>query len=76
MSIEDHVNFISTGSGNVAKAFRQAEAKLLSSGKFMEAFDLNANAIKKQFGPKYDKSIIQAREYYVKNVVPLLQKQL
>ena len=42
----------------------------------MEAFDLNANAIRKQFGNKYDKALNQARKHYQENVVPKLKEQI
>jgi RHS repeat-associated protein len=76
MTVEDHKAFISTGSSKEAKAFRNAEAKLLKSGRFMDAFDLNANAIRHQFGDKYNRAIEKARDHYQKNVVPILQQQL
>jgi hypothetical protein len=71
----DHRNFITTGSSKAANAFRSAEAKLLKAGRFLDAFDLNAGAIKKQFGNKYDKSLKEAREHYIKEVIPELQAQ-
>ena len=75
ISVEDHKKFISTGSSNVAKIFRQAEAELLKSGNFLEAFDLNANAIKKNFGNKYDEALKKARKHFKENVIPILEKQ-
>ena len=75
MTISDHKNFISTGSSKAAIAFRDAEAQLLKSGKFIEAFDLNANAIRKQFGNKYDNALKEAKEHYQNKVIPILRKQ-
>ncbi|RKR09069.1 RHS repeat-associated protein [Flavobacterium sp. 90] len=72
MNKADHRAFISTGSKEASKVFRNAEAKLLKAGKYMEAFDLNATAIRKQFGNKYDKGLKEAREYFEKEVVPTL----
>jgi YD repeat-containing protein len=76
MEKADHRAFITTGSSKAAKAFRNLEAKLLKDGKFLEAFDLNATAIRKQFGDKYDKGLQQAREHYIKEVIPKLVKQV
>ncbi len=76
MTIKDHKKFISTGSSKTAKAFRNTEAHLLKSGRFLDAFDLNASAIRQQFGNKYDKAIESARKHYQEKVIPKLQKQL
>lgn len=70
MSKADHRAFITTGNSAASKLFRKAEANLLKAGKYMEAFDLNANAIRKQFGDKYDKGLKQAREHFLDEVVP------
>ena len=76
MSVADHQNFITTGRRAISQEFREAEADLLRQGKFMEAFDLNANAIREHFPGKYDEDLRQAREHFQENVVPELQKQL
>jgi hypothetical protein len=70
MNKADHRAFITTGNSAASKLFRKAEANLLKAGKYMEAFDLNANAIRKQFGDKYDKGLKQAREHFKDEVVP------
>ncbi|AXT61366.1 hypothetical protein D1816_13755 [Aquimarina sp. AD10] len=75
MKKADHRAFITTGSSKAAKAFRNLEGKLLGDGKFLEAFDLNAAAIRKQFGNKYDEGLKQAREHYVNEVIPKLSQQ-
>jgi RHS repeat-associated protein len=76
MLYEDHRNFVSTGRGPAAVAFREQEASLLSQGKFMEAFDLNAQRVRAAYGNKYNDAINQAREYYQNSIVPQLQQQL
>jgi len=76
MSVADHKKYITTGSGTIAKEFRKAEAGLLKQGKFLEAFDLNAHAIKKQFGNKYSESIKQARQQFIDEVIPILKSQI
>ena len=76
ISVADHKKFISTGSGKSAKIFRQAEAELLKAGEFLKAFDLNANAIKKNFGDKYDEALEKARKHFIENVIPILKEQL
>ncbi|MBO9154071.1 RHS repeat domain-containing protein [Chitinophaga sp. GCM10012297] len=76
MVYAEHRAFVSTGSSKAAQAFRAQEASLLKQGKFMEAFDLNMNSIKSQFGNKYNEAMSQAREHFQKNIVPRLQKQL
>jgi hypothetical protein len=72
----DHKNFITTGASDLSKAFREAEATLLREGDFMGAFDLNANAIKAQYGDIYNKAIEQARKHYQDNVVPKLKEAI
>jgi RHS repeat-associated protein len=76
MIYEEHRGFISTGNGSFAQEFRNKEADLMKQGKFMDAFELTTNEIRAEFGNKYDEAIGQAREYYRKNIVPQLQKQL
>ncbi|WP_138729707.1 hypothetical protein [Pedobacter helvus] len=71
----EHRQFISTGRGAAAKAFRATEASLLKQGKFMEAFDMNAVSIRGQYGNKYDGALKEARDYYEKNIVPKLKEQ-
>lgn len=41
----------------------------------MEAFHLNAGAIRGKHGAKYDDAIKQARDYYQQNIIPQLQQQ-
>ncbi len=76
ITVEDHKIFLSTGSGNDAKIFRKTEAALLKAGNFLDAFDLNAAAIRKQFGNKYNKGLEQARKHFQDKVIPILEKQL
>ncbi|PQJ10489.1 hypothetical protein CJD36_010965 [Flavipsychrobacter stenotrophus] len=54
MIFEEHRAFISTGGGKAAEAFRKAEGELLSQGKYIDAFDLNANRIRSTYGDKYN----------------------
>ena len=75
MILLEQRQFISTGCGAAAKAFRATEASLLKQGKFMEAFDLNAVSIRAQYGNKYDEGLKEARDYYEKNIVPKLKAQ-
>ncbi|AWW29630.1 hypothetical protein DN752_05565 [Echinicola strongylocentroti] len=70
ISIQDHKDFISTGGKEVAKMFRQAEANLLSEGRY-----LNANAIREQFGDIYNEGLDDARDHFVKEVIPILEEQ-
>ena len=76
MLYEEHRLFISTGISAEAMAFRKAEAALLKIGKFTEAFDLNANRVLSTYGNKYNSAIQEAREYFQKEIVPELNKQL
>ncbi|TAJ04000.1 hypothetical protein DMA11_24060, partial [Marinilabiliaceae bacterium JC017] len=75
MLVQDHIDFISTGGKIIAKKFREAEAKLLKEGNYLDAFDLNANAIKEQFGDIYNEGIEEAREHFINEVIPLLKEQ-
>ncbi|WP_299313038.1 RHS repeat-associated core domain-containing protein [uncultured Aquimarina sp.] len=72
----DHRNYVTTGSSRESQSFRQAEALLLATGQFMEAFDLNVEAIREAYGNKYDKSLEEARTHYENEVIPKLKKQL
>ena len=76
MLYEEHRAFISTGSSKAAVAFRNQESALLNQGKFMEAFDLNAQRVRAAYGDKYNDALNQSRDYYQKNIVPQLQQQL
>jgi hypothetical protein len=76
MLYEEHRAFISTGSSKAAVAFRNQEVGLLNQGKFMEAFDLNAQRVRAAYGDKYNDALNQAKDYYQKTVVPQLQQQL
>lgn len=76
MIYEEHRAFISTGSSKIAIAFRNQEASFLKEGKFLEAFDLNAQRVRAAYGNKYNEAIEQARSYYQSNVVPQLEQQL
>lgn len=71
----DHRSFISTGSSKAAQAFRELESQLLNQGKYLEAFDLNAKQIRKQFGNKYDEGLKQARKHFEEEVIPILKEQ-
>lgn len=76
MLFGEHRGYLSTGSAADAVAFRQTQANLMKQGKFMEAFDLDVREIRKAYGNKYDRAIKEAREYYQKNIVPKLEKQI
>ncbi|MDX2048317.1 MAG: DUF6443 domain-containing protein [Chitinophagaceae bacterium] len=76
MLYKEHRDFISTGSSEASKAFRQIEANLLRQGKFMEAFELNANRLLSTYGNKYKAAIDEARQYFQDEIIPILSGQL
>ncbi|MCB9235031.1 MAG: hypothetical protein H6581_25480 [Bacteroidia bacterium] len=71
-----HRDFITTGSGDLAKKFRSLEGQLLQKGKFLDAFELNAAALRKDFGDLYENEINQAREHFTKEIIPILESQM
>ena len=71
----DHRQLVSTLTDNLGKGFRATEERLLKEGKFVEAFDLTVGATRKQYGSKYDKVMKEARDYFINEVVPILEKQ-
>lgn len=75
MLYAEHRSFITTGTSKAAVAFRNQEAKLLSEGKFLEAFDLNSRRVVQEYGSKYNEAISQARDYFENQIVPELQRQ-
>ena len=76
MLYKEHQSFISSGNSKAAQAFRKKEASLLKDGKFMEAFDLNSERLISSYGNKYKSAIKDARDYYQKEIIPKLEKQL
>ena len=72
----DHRKYISTGTSRAAALFRAKETELLRNGQFDEAFDLNVEAMRSQFGNRYDKYIEQAREQFKQETIPFLRNQL
>jgi len=46
-----------------AKDYRKKQLELISDGRFMEAFEMDVDDIKRKFGNKYDKRIEDARAY-------------
>ena len=75
MQFGDHRNYITTGSDADAKAFRKLEASHIKSGNYEEAFDMNVRAIREEHGNKYDVGLEQAKQHYIKEVIPWLKKK-
>ena len=66
MEIADHKNTSSFDNKSGSKAYRKKQAKLINSGKFKEAFDMDVQDIKNNFGSKYNNHLAQAEEYLSK----------
>lgn len=60
---EDHKLTASWGRSREANSYRQAQAKLIKEGKFMEAVQMDIIDIRSKFGSKYDPAIKQMLEY-------------
>ncbi len=71
MDPEDHKNTMSWGSGKDAKAYREHQKELIDQGKVMEAFQMDVDDIRSQFGNKYDDAIEQTQKY----LLELLEKE-
>ena len=59
MDKADHEKFISTGSSDVAKAWRAKQGRLIMQGKWDVAMKMDIGMIRKQFGTKYDAHIAE-----------------
>jgi len=66
MEIEDHKKTASNGSSRDAREYRQKQKELIDEGKFREAFEMDVDDIREEFGDKYDDAIAQAEEYLTK----------
>ena len=60
---EDHVQTSSYKRTKSAIKYRHWQAKLISEGKFLEAEAMDIRNIRRKFGDKYDKSIIEKLAY-------------
>jgi uncharacterized Zn-binding protein involved in type VI secretion len=65
MDVADHMQTLSWGSGNAAKAYRAMQRQLMSQGKkgFRAAMMLDIKNIRAKFGTKYDSAIRQMLAY-------------
>ena len=59
---EDHRLTASFGNSREALAYQAEQARLISEGKFMEAFQMDVDDLTSKFGTKYAKAIQQATE--------------
>ncbi len=57
MEKPDYRQAASCGSSKEAKAYREAEKKLIEEGKFKEAQQMDFEDIRSKFGDKYDQGI-------------------
>lgn len=65
MFTEDHKLTSSYKNSKASKKYRVWQAKLISEGKFLEAQFMDIKNIKRKFGNRYDKSIIEKLDYEV-----------
>ena len=63
MLIGDHSKTKSWGNSKAARAYRQAQAKLIQQGNFREAQQMDIDDIMKKFGERYNKAIQQMLKY-------------
>ena len=66
ISPEDHEKTASFGSTKAAKKYRQEQERLINSGDFNAAFEMDVQDVRSKFGDKYNTAIEQARQYYKK----------
>lgn len=62
----DHKLTGSYGSSKAAKQYRAAQQKLIDSGDFKGAFEMDVKDLRSKFGNKYDGAIEDTRQYYIK----------
>ncbi|SMB87957.1 hypothetical protein SAMN05660772_02783 [Pasteurella testudinis DSM 23072] len=67
MDTSDHKQTASYDNLPGSKDYRQRQKELVSQGKFNEAFDMDAKDLKEKFGNKYNHSIRELRDWYIKN---------
>ncbi len=63
MSKEDHKLTSSYKNARGAERYRRWQTKLISEGKFLEAEAMDIKNIRRKFGDRYDKSIIEKLAY-------------
>lgn len=63
MDASDHKKTASWGNSTEARAYQAEQRKLIESGNFREAFEMDVNDIQSKFGDKYDDAIAEARAY-------------
>lgn len=63
MDISDHKKTASFDNKPGSRAYRKTQARLISEGKFQEAFNMDVADIKAKFPGKYDDFIKQAQSY-------------
>lgn len=63
MSKQDHKDTSSYGKLDKAVRFRKWQAKLISEGRFMDAELMDITSIRRRFGDRYDKSIMEKLDY-------------
>ena len=63
MSKQDHKDTSSYGKLDKAVRYRKWQAKLISEGRFMDAELMDITSIRRKFGDRYDKSIMEKLDY-------------
>ncbi|SFI39304.1 hypothetical protein SAMN04487775_10184 [Treponema bryantii] len=63
MTKEDHEQTSSYKRTKAAKKYRRCQAKLISEGEFLQAESMDIKNIRRKFGDRYDKSIIEKLAY-------------
>jgi len=63
MDKSDHRRTASCGRSKKAQAYRVKQEKLIKSGKFREAVEMDVKDIRSKFGNKYDKGIGEMWKY-------------
>lgn len=63
MEREDHKQTASYGVSREAREYRAEQKKLIDSGNFRGAFEMDKQDIQSKFGNKYDKALTQAEAY-------------
>ena len=66
MKIKDHRDTKSFGRGKTQDAYRKKQKGLIDKGKFRDAFEMDVQDVRNQFGKKYNKAIKQAKKQMIK----------
>jgi RHS repeat-associated protein len=66
MKIKDHMKTASFRSGKKPNAYRKKQKDLINEGKFKDAFEMDVQDVKSQFGNKYNRAIKQAKKQMIK----------